>query len=377
MAGFVPAFDAMAVQRLYAAGAIVIGKTVTHEFAYGVNEPPTRSPWLLEGYPGGSSAGSGAAVAARSAFAALGTDTGGSIREPAALNGLVGLKPTFGLVGRSGIVPLSESMDHAGPITRTVKDCALLLQAIAGFDGGDAGSIRRSLPDYAADLERPVAGLTVGVERGFFFQDQVRPEVRAAVNGVIDEMAELGVRIVEVSMPELVGMEATGLTILLVEASANARSVLRERGRDLDANTRRMFEIGELVPATHYLAAQRAREVLKDATRRLFQDHGLDALISPALPSTTYRVDLALEVDECGQDPMSAALKYSIPANVTGLPAITVPCGFSAAKLPIGFQLMGRPFAESTLFRLAHAYERNHAWHAEKPPAAVRAVPAP
>ena len=377
LAGFIPAFDAMVVQRLHGAGAIVIGKTVTHEFAYGVNVPPTRTPWLHDGYPGGSSAGSGAAVAARSAFGALGTDTGGSIREPAALNGLVGLKPTFGLVGRSGIVPLSQSMDHAGPITRTVTDCAMLLQALAGFDAGDLGSIEVPREEYLAGLDGGVAGLTVGVERDFFFREQLRDEVRRALEAVVDELAQQGVRIVEVAMPELDLMETVGLTILLVEASANARRVLREHGADLDANTRRMFELGELLPATHYVTAQRARTVLKDATRNMFQANGLDALLSPTLPSTTYPIDIALQADQSGEDPVSAALKYMIPANVTGLPALTVPCGFSPSGLPIGFQLMGRPFAENTLFRLARAYERNHSWHARKPALEVRAAPSP
>ena len=377
LAGFIPTFDAMAVRRLHAAGMIVIGKTVTHEFAYGVNEPPTRTPWLHDGYPGGSSAGSGAAVAARSAFAALGTDTGGSIREPAALNGLVGLKPTFGLVGRSGIVPLSQSLDHAGPLTRTVNDCALMLQALAGYDSGDLSSIRVPREDYLAGLDASVSELTVGVERGFFFREQVRQEVRQAVETVIEELAKEGARIVEVAMPELELMETVGVTILLAEASANTRHVLREHASDLDANTRVMFELGELLPATHYVTAQRARTVLKDATRDLFKANGLDALISPTLPSTTYPIDLALKVDESGEDPMSAALKYMIPANVTGLPALTVPCGFSSAGLPIGFQLMGRPFAENSLFRLARAYERNHAWHTKVPALDTRDAPSP
>jgi aspartyl-tRNA(Asn)/glutamyl-tRNA(Gln) amidotransferase subunit A len=375
LAGFVPAFDAMVVRRLHDAGAIVIGKTVTHEFAYGVNEPPTRSPWLHEGYPGGSSAGSGAAVAARSAFGALGTDTGGSIREPAALNGLVGMKPTYGLVGRSGIVPLSQSMDHAGPISRTVKDCAIMLHALAGYDPDDLGSITVPDTEYIAGMDGGVAGLTIGVDRDFFFREQVREEVRRAIDAVIDELAQQGARIVEVAMPELELMETVGLTILLAEASANARHILRDQAADLDANTRRMFELGELLPATHYVTAQRARTVLKDATRNLYLANGLDALISPTLPSTTYPIDIALKVDESGEDPMSAALKYSIAANVTGLPALTVPCGLSSSGLPIGFQLMGRPFAESTLFRIAHGYERSHSWHMEKPKLEVRVAP--
>ena len=367
LAGFLPAFDATVVERLREAGAIVVGKTVTHEFAYGVNVPPTRSPWLRDGYPGGSSAGSGAAVAARSAFGAMGTDTGGSIREPASLNGLVGLKPTFGLVSRSGVVPLSSALDHAGPLTRTVEDCALMLQAVAGFDARDAGSIAAPAMDYLADLDGGAKGLTIGVERAFFLRSQVNEEVRLAVERAVAELADQGARVAEVVLPELELMETVGIVLMLAEGSAFARRILREHGTELDAATRIMFELGELLPATHYVMARRARTVLCNATRDLFQAQHLDALVSPTVPSTTYPIENALQPDESGEDPMSAALKYMIPANITGLPALTVPCGFSVTGLPIGLQFMGRPFAEATVLRLARAYERNHAWAAMKP----------
>jgi aspartyl-tRNA(Asn)/glutamyl-tRNA(Gln) amidotransferase subunit A len=251
LAGFIPTHDATVVARLRDAGAIFVGKTVTHEFAYGVNVPPTRSPWLRDGNPGGSSAGSGAAVAARSAFGALGTDTGGSIREPAALNGLAGMKPIFGLVSRIGIVPMSASLDHAGPITRTIEDNAILLRALAGFDARDSGSIEAPRVDYMTGLDDGIEGLTIGVERSYFFGSQVQPEVRAAVEAVIAELAEQGANIVEISMPELDLIETLGVTIMLAETSANARRVLRDHAQELDRATRVMFELGELVPATH------------------------------------------------------------------------------------------------------------------------------
>ncbi len=367
MAGFVPDFDATVVELLRHAGAILVGKTVTHEFAYGVNVPPTRSPWLADGYPGGSSAGSGAAVAARSAFAAMGTDTGGSIREPASLNGVVGLKPTFGLVSRAGIVPVSSALDHAGPIARTVEDCALMLQAVAGFDARDSGSIVSPPADYLADLDAGAAGLTIGVDRAFFLSSRVNEEVRLAVERAIAELQEHGATVVEVALPELELMETVGVTLLLCDASAFAGNVLREHGAELDPATRVMFELGELLPATHYVTAQRARSVLCRATRDLFRKHHLDALVSPSVPTTTYPIEAALLPDESGEDPMSAAVKYMIPANLTGLPAVTVPCGFSSAGLPVGLQFMGRPFAEATVLRLARAYERNHVWATVKP----------
>ncbi|HZS94401.1 MAG TPA: amidase, partial [Chloroflexota bacterium] len=201
--GWVPPFTATVVEKLRAAGAIIVGKTVTHELAYGVNEPPTRSPWGSNSYPGGSSAGSGASVAARSAVGAIGTDTGGSIREPASLNGLVGLKPTFGRVSRYGVVPLSPSLDHVGPMTRTVTDNALMLSAIAGPDQADSGSIDVPVDDYLLNIDRGIHGMRIGIDRRYFFDPTLQPDVRNAVETVIAELEDAGAEIIDVSMPEL------------------------------------------------------------------------------------------------------------------------------------------------------------------------------
>jgi aspartyl-tRNA(Asn)/glutamyl-tRNA(Gln) amidotransferase subunit A len=361
--------DATAVARLRAAGAVIVGKTVTHELAYGVNTPPTRSPWMVNGYPGGSSAGSGAAVAARSAFGALGTDTGGSIREPAALNGVVGLKPTFGLVGRTGVVPLSASLDHAGPLARTVRDCALLLQALAGADPRDPGSIAVPIPDYSAAIEAPVQGMRVGVDRGFFLSNDVWPEVRSAVEAVLTDYANLGVEIIDLAVPHAQLMSTVGSTLILVDAAVFHARLLREHGAALDPLTRRMLEVGSLVPATQYVQAQQARRLMRDAMRALYDRHRLDALLSPTVPTTTMPIAQAMQPDDRGQDPMSAAFHYMVPANLTGQPALSVPCGFSKAGLPIGVQLLGRPFAEETILRLGHAYEQHHQWASISPPA--------
>lgn len=369
--GFIPPYDATVVQRLRDAGAIVIGKTVTHELAYGVNAPPTRSPWGEDAYPGGSSAGSGAAVAARSAFGAMGTDTGGSIREPASLNGLTGMKPTFGVVSRYGVVPLSPSLDHAGPITRTVEDCALLLHAIAGYDPLDSDSSNQPVPNYLAEIDMGADGLTIGIERGFYFGREWE-EVRAAVERVITEFGGQGARIVDVRLPEIDLMSPAALTILLPEASSCHHRLLTEHAEDLDPATRVMLELGALVPADHYVTAQRARTILRAAMKNLFCAHRLDALLTPTLPTTTMSMAQAMASDDTGEAPLSSAIHFMIPANLTGQPAITVPCGFSAAGLPIGVQLMGRPFAESTLFRLARAYEREHDWGTRQPPSISR-----
>jgi aspartyl-tRNA(Asn)/glutamyl-tRNA(Gln) amidotransferase subunit A len=360
--------DATAVARLQSAGAVIVGKTVTHELAYGVNTPPTRSPWLPDGYPGGSSAGSGAAVAARTAFAALGTDTGGSIREPAALNGIAGLKPTFGLISRAGIVPLSASLDHAGPLARTVEDCALLLQVLAGADTRDPGSIAVAIPDYRGGLAAPVRGMRLGIDRASFLGAGVWPEVRAALDTVLDEYADLGVEVIDLQLPNADLMGTVGSTIILVDAATFHGRLLREQGDLLDPLTRRMLEVGALVPAAQYVRAQQARRVLRDGMWDLFTRYRLDALISPTVPTTTMPIDQVLEPDETGQDPMSAAFHYMVPANITGQPALSLPCGFSQSGLPIGVQLMGRPFAETTLLRLGRAYERNHHWFEVLPP---------
>lgn len=366
--GFVPDYNAAVVDRLREAGAVLIGKTVTHELAIGVNEPPTRNPWGADHYPGGSSAGSGAAVAARSAFGAIGTDTGGSIREPATLNGLVGLKPTFGRVSRYGVVPLSPSLDHVGPMTRTVVDNALMLGAIAGYDPRDAGSVDVPAPDYRQGIDTGARGLRLGVERAYFFGPAVWPEVCDAVGAVIAELADQGAEIVEVRMPELHRMGDAGLTIMLTEASAEHGALLRERGDQLDPATRVMLELGELVPATQYVQATRARLLLRDATRTLYETYGLDALVSPTQPTTTVSMADLRAASQSGQDPTAAAINATWPANVTGLPALTIPCGFSPSGYPIGVQLLGRPFAEATLYRLARAYERRHDWASRVPP---------
>jgi aspartyl-tRNA(Asn)/glutamyl-tRNA(Gln) amidotransferase subunit A len=369
MAGFVPDYDATVVRKLETAGAVIVGKTVTHEFAYGVNTPPTRTAWDLSCYPGGSSAGSGVAVSVRSAFGTIGTDTGGSIRIPAAVNGIVGLKPTYGRVSRSGVVPLGTSLDHVGPLTRTVEDCAIVLQAIAGYDPADGGSVDAPVPDFRAGLEDGARGMTIGVDRPYFFYEGVTPDVRHAVDGVIATLQEQGARIVEVELPELGWSPQVLMTIMASEASTFHRRRIRERPGDFDPATRRSLEMGEFIPATHYLLAQRARNLLRNRMREMFATHKLDALLSPTMPVTTVPLpDLfADRADYPGESPILSVIHHSFSANLTGQPALSAPCGFASNGLPIGFQLLGRPFAEATLFRIARAYEREHGWTGMQP----------
>ena len=371
MEGFVPDYDSTVARKLNEAGAIMIGKTRCHEFAYGVNEPPTRSPWELNSYPGGSSTGSGVALAARSAFGTIGTDTGGSIRIPASINNIVGLKPTYGRVSAYGVVPLSWALDHVGPMTRTVLDNALMLAAIAGHDPNDAASARKSVPNYAEGIQDGVERLRIGIDREYVLYPGVIDDVRNATESVINELAGMGAEIVEFSLPEFELTPETLFTVMMVEASAYHRQGLREKGDLYDPATRAALHLGELVPGTHYVTGLRARERYRSVMKALFQRESLDALISPTMPlPTALLTDLhqpRTDMD-IGETPMISYIHHTFSANLAGQPALSAPCGFTRVGLPIGYQLMGRPFDEATLFRIAWAYEQAHDWHERQPP---------
>ena len=369
--GFVPDHDATVVEKLDQAGAILIGKTIPHEFAYGVNEPPTRSPWELNSYPGGSSTGSGVAVTVRSAFGAIGTDTGGSIRIPAAINNIVGLKPTYGRISAYGVIPLSWTLDHVGPMTRTVLDNALMLNALAGHDPRDLTSARQEAPDHAAGIADGVRGIRIGIDREYVMYPGVIDDVRAATESVISELADMGAEIIELSLPEFELTPETLFTVMMAEASTYHRQTLREKGHLYDPATRAILQMGEMLPATHYVTGLRARELYRSAMQDLFGRERLDALISPTLPlPTALLTDLhQLRVDmDIGETPMISYIHHSFSANLGGQPALSAPCGFTRDGLPIGYQLMGRPFDEATLFRIAYAYEQAHDWHTRQAP---------
>ena len=368
MEGFVPDYDATCVENLERAGAIIIGKTHCHEFAYGVNSPPSRSPWNMDCYPGGSSIGSGVAVTSRSSFGALGTDTGGSIRVPASINNLVGMKASFGRVSIYGVVPVAWSLDHIGPMTRTVRDNALLLGGMAGYDPRDPTSADQPVPDFCADLEAGVAGLRIGIERDYFFYDGVMDEIREAVEAVIAEYQGQGVEIVEISVPELAITQDALFTIVLCEGSTWHRKLIREQGDKYDPATRAIVQLGELLPATHYLAAQQARSLYREALNRAFRDHKLDAMLGPTMPIPTAPLAMLNEprTDGYPDTPVGSMCHHTFNANLAGLPALSVPCGISSAGLPFGFQLTGRAFDEAMVYRIAYAYEREHDWHLRK-----------
>jgi aspartyl-tRNA(Asn)/glutamyl-tRNA(Gln) amidotransferase subunit A len=366
---WVPGFDAEVVRRLRLAGAVVVGKTHTHEFAYGVNIPPTRNPWRLDCYPGGSSAGSGAAVAARSAFAAIGTDGGGSIRCPASVNGIVGLKPTTGRVSRRGVVPMSSTFDNVGPLARSVEDCALVLGAMAGYDPLDPASVEEPVPDFRKGLSSGLRGVRLGVERSFFFSERLTADVSAVAEAALDFFRAEGADLVEVEIPELELAVAIGMPPIVADTTAYHHDWIRERADRYEPATRVMIELGELIPATHYVRAQRARRFLRERVRAVFESDRLDALFAPTLPMPTVPVDeLNLDLTEgSGETPGSSFFRQCVSANIVGVPALSFPGGFSADRLPIGLALFGRPFGEAELFRIAHAYEAAHRLY-DRPP---------
>ena len=371
LADWMPEQDATVAVRLRQAGAIFLGKLNMHEFAWGgTSDNPhygaVRNPWNTAHFPAGSSGGSGAAVAARACQGAIGTDTGGSIRLPSAVNGIVGIRPTYGRVSNHGIIPLAWSMDTAGPMTRTVEDCALMLGAIAGHDPQDAASARVPVQDYAAELGRGVEGLRIGVVPGYFFH-HLQPPVLQAVRQALDTLAGLGAQVVEVEIGNIHGNISAQLTVEAAEPSTYHQRWLRERPDDYGEDVRTLLEVGELLLATHYLQAQRYRTLLRNEFLEAFRR--VDFFLCPTLPFTATRIGEMKVVIEAGveEDMLSAIMQYTGVPSLTGLPALNVPCGFDPQGLPIGMQLIGRPFDEATLFRAGAAYQAATDFHLRHP----------
>jgi aspartyl-tRNA(Asn)/glutamyl-tRNA(Gln) amidotransferase subunit A len=361
-----PMRDSAAAARLRAAGAVLIGKTRTHEFAWGNVTPPVRNPWDLTRVPSGSSGGSGAAVAARFCPAAMGSDTGGSIRMPAAACGIVGLKPTFGRVSRDGIVPHSWSLDHAGPLTRTVADAAHLLNVLAGYDAADPACQDQPVPDYIKALGRPVKGLRVGVCRNHFFERN-QEEVERAVEQAIDSFAEQGAQVVDFRIPNLqYGLGAIFAIELASSTAYHDVSLRKGRTPHFQSDVRSLVEMGRFVTAADYLKAEQLRTVLIEDFRRAFEK--VDVIVGPTTPITAWKSgEWTVKVGGKDESVLAASWRFTFPYNLTGLPAISVPCGFDREGLPIGLQIAARPFDEMTLLTAAHAYERAHEWSQRSP----------
>jgi aspartyl-tRNA(Asn)/glutamyl-tRNA(Gln) amidotransferase subunit A len=366
-AEYVPSRNAAAVERLRAAGAVVVGKTVTHEFAYGVVSSPTRNPWNLEHIPGGSSGGSAAALAACECLGALGTDTGGSIRIPASATGVSGIKPTYGRVSKFGVMPLSWSLDHAGPLARNVADLAIMLACLAGRDARDPTSAREPVGDYLSDLNAGLRGLRIGVPSNYFF-DACDPEVESDVRAAAALLADHGAEVREVTVPDIDLAPVAEFAIVIPEASAIHQRALRRQPADYGDDIRPLLEVGEFYLATHYLKAQRVRALIRNGLRRTFD--GLDALLTPTLPHPAARHDQAgLPGPNGVEEPViNAYVRTCCPFNLSGQPALSVPCGFTQAGLPVGLQIVGRPFDEAIVLRIGQAYQSMTDWHTRKPP---------
>lgn len=372
LADFVPEKDAGLVARLRGVGAIIIGKTNLHEFAYGVTSNnahygSVRNPWDLERIPGGSSGGSAAALAAGLCCAAIGTDTGGSIRIPAACCGVTGLKPTFGRVSCHGVVPLARSLDHAGPIARTAADAALVLQAIAGYDPRDPVSRDVPVPDFAGELRTPWRKVRLGWPRDFFF-DRLDEEVRHALEAARGVFERFGARFEEVALPSVADSLLPATNIALAEAAQYHRAAgfFPARAADYSEQVRARLETGSRVTASDYLDALDVRKRVQQEFAAAFQR--VAAILAPTLPVAPPRIgeETVLAGGE-PEDVRSAMLRFNRPSNLTGLPAISVPCGFTSGGLPIGLQIIGRSFDEANVLRLAAAFERRTEWHTRRP----------
>lgn len=366
-----PGEDAEVISRLDAAGAIIIGKTNMHEFAWGgTSENPhygtVRNPWDLSRLAAGSSGGSAVAVATRTCFGALGTDTGGSVRLPAAWNGVVGLRPTIGLVSNRGVVPLAWSLDTVGPLARTVQDCAILTQVVAGYDERDPSSVTCNVPDYSSVLRLGVDGLRIAVVTDFLGEN-TQATIRAALMRAQADLESLGAQVFQVAIPELERSLDAQFIIESCESSTFHQKWLRTRADEYGEDVRVLLEAGELYLATHYLQAQRYRRVLRSEFLRVLET--ADALLMPTVPFTAPTIGETKIRLESGRemDMLQAITTCTAAASLTGLPAMNVPCGFDDNGVPIGMQLVGKPFHEADLFRIGHAYQMATHYHIKSP----------
>jgi aspartyl-tRNA(Asn)/glutamyl-tRNA(Gln) amidotransferase subunit A len=361
-----------AVVRLDAAGAVTLGTLNMTEFALGpfgdnAHHGDPQNPWRAGHVSGGSSSGSGVAVAAGLAAGALGSDTGGSIRVPAACCGIVGLKPTYGRVSRAGVMPLSWTMDHLGPMTRTVRDAAVMLGVIAGHDPLDATSSPRSVPDYTAALDRGVGGVRALVASNYFF-DGIDPQTATAVDEALRVLRACGVRVVRGPVPDPAVVTACNNAIVRSESATIHARVLRERPHEVQPVVRSRAEAGFTVSAVEYLQALRLRpKVTREFIAAAFAE--ADVLVTPTTPepAPTYAAAKAGSVEDVIAR-IGAFTRLTRMFNTLGLPALSLPCGFSNDGLPIGLQIVGRPFDEATVLRVGHAYEQATEWHRRRPP---------
>ncbi|MFA5142853.1 MAG: Asp-tRNA(Asn)/Glu-tRNA(Gln) amidotransferase subunit GatA [Candidatus Omnitrophota bacterium] len=388
LAGFKPPYDATVAKRLKAEGAILIGKANMDEFAFGSScetscYGPTRNPWDTTCIPGGSSGGSAAAVAADETIMALGSDTGGSIRQPAALCGVVGMKPTYGRVSRYGLIAFASSLDQIGPITKDVEDAALLLSVIAGYDEMDSTSVDLPVPDYSKSLARDVKGMRIGVPKEYFIEG-IDKEVDNSVRAAIEKFKSLGAAVKEITLPHTEYAVSAYYIVAPAEASSNLARFdgvqyglraltedmidmyIKTRSQGFGNEAKRRILLGTYCLSTgyydaYYIKAQKVRTKIRADFDRAFSE--FDCIITPTSPTPAFKIGAR------AGDPLAMYLSdvYTIPANLAGLPAISIPCGFSGSGLPIGMQILAKPFAEETIFRAAYTFEQATDFHKRKP----------
>lgn len=390
--GFRPPYDATVIKKLKESGAVIVGQANMDEFAFGSSTEnscygPTHNPWNLDCVPGGSSGGSAASVAAHETIWALGSDTGGSIRQPASFCGVVGVKPTYGRVSRYGLIAFASSLDQIGPLTKDVTDAALLLKIIAGYDANDSTSVNVPVPDYTKSLINDCKGLKIGIPKEFFIEG-LDKEVKEAIAEAVDVLKKKGAAIKEISLPHTEYSVATYYIVATAEASSNlARytgvqyglrrqpSAKRKtslvdmyeetRGEGFGNEAKRRIMLGTYSLSSgyydaYYLRGQKVRTLIKDDFGKAFAE--LDAIVTPTSPTTAFAIG------EKANNPLSMYLSdvYTISVNLAGLPALSLPCGFSKKGMPIGLQVITKPFAEEMMLRLAYTYEQNTAWHKQK-----------
>ncbi len=386
---FISPYDATVTQKLKNAGAVIVGKNNMDEFAMGSSTEnsyygPARNPWDLERVPGGSSGGSAASVAASLCFASMGTDTGGSIRQPAALCGVVGLKPTYGRVSRFGMIAFASSLDQGGPITKTVEDTALMLDVIAGKDSRDSTSVDSAVPDYSNCLREGIKGIKIGVPKEYFIKG-IDNEVEEAVKRAITMVEDLGCTVEEISLPHTKHAVSAYYLLAPSEASSNLarydgvkygfrvsdsdnlmEMYFKTRAAGFGREVKRRIMIGTYALSSgyydaYYLKAQRVRTLIKDDFDEAFKK--VDVIMTPTSPEPAFKIG------EKTDDPLKMYLSdiFTIPCNLAGLPGISIPCGFTSGGLPIGLQILGKPFDEETLLRVAYYYEQHTEWKDKRP----------
>ncbi len=370
MREFVPDYDAAVTERFRDAGAVLMGKLQMHEFALGAtsenpHDGPAHNPWDITRITGGSSGGSGSAVAAGQCMAALGSDTGGSVRIPASACGIVGLKPTFGRVSRIGVFPLANSLDTVGPMTRTVRDTAIVMNAIAGYDSRDASSANRPDEDFTRLLGQDISGMRVGLPQDYFY-DVIDDEVRGAVQQAARILEGLGAHVEECSIPALNDSISISGTILLTEAAEIHLDNLRERADDFGVDVRGRLEEGAMTPAVSYIAAQRARAEFNRKIAEAMKTY--DILLAPTTAIGAPRIgDSVVDVGGVSEAKLAIMPRLTRPHNICGIPTVSVPCGFTSEGLPIGMQLAARAFEDAVALQVAYAYEQATEWHTRRP----------